>query len=419
MGTLDEYKVDHLILLVGGNPLPNYVAARVLGSKQITLVHSAGTESIAQRLKRALEACGGGQAVDLREVDESRAPSIYKGVHKCLEEHDLPSAGLHYTGGTKAMAVHAYRAVANWSKDNAAGFVASYLDARTQHLVIDDEHSPREEYVGDKLPLSLEEMLQLHGWTLPNALRTVPMLPRSASAIARACASDCIVSAKPGYQEWKTSVLYRACKRENSDRWRANGDLKKTTIDWPAGGKLDDVAVELRHELNLTSAQLDIGAAYKQLGMSEPEDFCKWLDGLWLEHYLLDVLQAIAEADIKPNPGQAFQGVKPKEVDLDLDVVAVVGYQLFAFSCGTAIGAGTRAQLKHKLFEAILRARQLGGDQARVALVSVCDDPAGLQAEARQQIDPEDQAQIRVFGCKDLADLKRCLESWMRKQRSR
>ncbi len=417
MSNLEAYRTDHLILLVGGNPLPNYVAARVLARQQITLVHSSSTEPIACRLRKAIEAACEGVQVDLCPVDESRAPSIYNGVRTKLQEHNLPTVGLHYTGGTKAMAVHAYRAIAEWSKKEGATFVASYLDARTQELVIDDERSPQTEYVGDKLSLTLDEMLNLHGWTLKHPPCKTPLLPRTAWAIAQSYASDNDKGVESAYQRWKETELYPACKRENSDKWRSKGELKKAQLAWPAGDALADVTLALKEELNQSGAWLDIGAAYKQLGMSEAEDFCRWLDGLWPEHYLLSVLQGLSEADVKPNDGQVFQGVKPKEVELDLDVAAIVGYQLFAFSCGTTTGKGAKAELKHKLFEAILRARQLGGDQARVALVSVYNDPSGLQAEARQQIDPDNQTQIRVFGCHHLANLGEHLEHWIREHR--
>ncbi|MCS6847940.1 MAG: hypothetical protein RMN52_09520 [Anaerolineae bacterium] len=419
MNDLERYRTDRLILLVGGNPLPNYVAARLLGKQRITLLHSNGTQAVANRLKQQIEAVLPGCGVDLCVVDEASAPSIYNGVHKLLND-EYKSVGLHYTGGTKAMAVHAYRAVADWAQKNKERFTASYLDARNQELVIDDERSPVRLPVGDALNLTLQEMLNLHGWKLKQQPRQQPILPKAARAIACSYAADCKQGVKSTYQEqWKQTVLYCTCRKNGSERWLSAGQLKQARLNWPAGGSLDAVAEALKVELNQTGEQLDIGAAYRHLGLSEPEDFCKWLDGLWLEHYVLDVLNNLSQPGTTPNPSQVFQGVNVTTagVELDLDVAALLGYQLFAFSCGTADGKGAKAQLKHKLFEVVLRARQLGGDQARVALVSVYTDPAGLQAEARQQIDPDNQAQIRVFGCAHLADLAAHIEQWIADQR--
>jgi hypothetical protein len=94
-----------------------------------------------------------------------------------------------------------------------------------------------------------------------------------------------------------------------------------------------------------------------------------------------------------------------------VDVIALRGYQLFAFSCSTD---KKKPLLKLKLFEAYIRARQLGGDEARVALVCCSNDPEGLEHEMRRDVDPE--GRIRVFGRKHLADLKVHIESWIRSQ---
>ena len=43
--------------------------------------------------------------------------------------------------------------------------------------------------------------------------------------------------------------------------------------------------------------------------------------------------------------------------------------------------------LKQKLFEAYIRARQVGGEEARVALICCEDDPVRLEAEMKRDID--------------------------------
>src|SRR5450759_2043811 len=136
---LSAYRVNHLILLVGGNPLPNWVAARLLlkdsseaqgQPRKIWLLHSDGsdgepsTKEIAQRLKKLLckhlfpqiEDCGASNQettpegivlVGIPSADkigiENHLPQIIQG----LKGHSR--IGLNYTGGTKPMAVHVYR----------------------------------------------------------------------------------------------------------------------------------------------------------------------------------------------------------------------------------------------------------------------------------------------------------------------
>lgn len=121
-----ERKVCHLLMLVGGNPLPNAVAGKLLVAPggTITLVHSggaAGTGKVAQRLKQWLEEQARKEQtsvkVELKEVSESNPSTIVQGVKERLEAVNAPSVGLNYTGGTKAMAVHAYRTVEQWAKE--------------------------------------------------------------------------------------------------------------------------------------------------------------------------------------------------------------------------------------------------------------------------------------------------------------
>ena len=50
-----EYRHSLLILLVGSNPLPNYLAACALRPRRIALVHTAETKDAKDRLRRELE----------------------------------------------------------------------------------------------------------------------------------------------------------------------------------------------------------------------------------------------------------------------------------------------------------------------------------------------------------------------------
>jgi len=418
----NEVRCDHLILLVGGNPLPNYVAARILTSENATLslIYSEDSKQIADRLIDRLGETF--RFTKTEPVDESRASSIQSQIKYALRQYpDARKVGLHYTGGTKAMAVHAYRTVEHWAAECGAQPSFSYLDARTHKIIFDSPDSTLDEvYVGDGLTLTLDEMLALHGWQQQSQPRTAPILPETARAIADAYVKHGRDKDQP-YQLWKQEELYPKCKSDRKDdskdernEWKRSRDLKQVKLAWP-GNALLSIADTLRKETRQHSnAELDIEAAQIATGLSEPIDFCKWLDGIWLEHLVLHALHNLPD---ELRPQQAFQGVNVavNKGNFDLDVVAIFGYQLFGFTCGTATGKGARSELKLKLFEGLLRTRQIGGDQARTALVCVYEDPDGLQAEARQQIDPD--GRIRVFGLKHLASLEHELAHWIRSQR--
>jgi len=98
----------------------------------------------------------------------------------------------------------------------------------------------------------------------------------------------------------------------------------------------------------------------------------------------------------------------------EFDVAATRGYQLFAFSC---YAGEQREKAQRKLFEACVRARQMGGDEACVALVCCADDTAVIEAAVCDALDIADdgsQPRVKVFGRADLAALPEKLDSWIR-----
>lgn len=140
----------------------------------------------------------------------------------------------------------------------------------------------------------------------------------------------------------------------------------------------------------------------------KPRDWIGWLSSKWIEHHVLDVLNGLADTLCLH---ERAQNIVPKEVEFDLDITALRGYQLFALSCATG---KDKDKLKLKLFEAYVRARQLGGDEARIALVCYSEAPGKLEHEMKRDVDPE--GRIRVFGRTHLADLDSYLADWIREQ---
>jgi hypothetical protein len=386
----DEVRCDHLILLVGGNPLPNAVSACLLLKQggRVTLIYSKGSLDVARRLadwlRQRLQAVIDPVNAQLC-VQEQEPASIYNHVRRALDQHGGDTVGLNYTGGTKAMAVHAYRAVEAWAPSRNRKAIFSYLDARTNCMIFD--HSPWAISVDRQASLQLDDMLKLHGWCLASTPVQKPILARTAVAIATAHAADC-GSNQPAYAAWKGKL-----------------STKVTEVDWPTGPQLDEVAKALKQELEVGqegSEKLNLHKAGQRFGIP----IAAWLTGSWLEHYVLHVLTNVLSLT-------AYQGISVCQPNFELDAATVVGHHLFAFSCTTQT---KKDELKLKLFEAVLRARQLGGDHAGVALVTVVDSSLALsiQNEVRQQIDADER--IRVFGCAELGQLDHYISCWIEEQ---
>jgi hypothetical protein len=127
---------EPLFLLVGENPLPNYVAAMKLLETGGTayLVYTNQTNAPKEQLKNALKNQGfNSKAVALDKENtasnKSNAHRIYTKIQEDAQK--IPTnqrIGLHYTGGTNPMAIHAYRAIADLPRTDT---VYSYLDAKT------------------------------------------------------------------------------------------------------------------------------------------------------------------------------------------------------------------------------------------------------------------------------------------------
>lgn len=429
----DKFKVvDHLILLVGGNPLPNAVAGKLLVKSDgtITLIHSEGTADVAKRLCQWLKENRVARDVKLKQVEEANPTSIIEGVKECLEEAKPRTVGpnytvgLNYTGGTKVMSVHAYRAVEQWTSERSIKAVFSYLDARTLKMVFD----PVNPGTDVSLKLNLNDLLTLHGWKLSNS-REEPILPRTARKLLNIHAKEQTAQA---WAKWLQEELFQKARRskrvpincprspdgqpctieEPTQNWLSQGELKKVVLQWPSQPDLEEVIQTMKDELKQTDS-LQLGNAAQACGYKYVEDFCKWLNGGWLESAVLDALQNCAHNCAlhvtKMNLELASGSNNPTR--FEFDVVGMRGYQLFAISCSTDTQKGL---LKLKLFEAYVRARQLGGDEARVALVCCSNDPEGLEHEMRRDVDPE--GRIRVFGRKHLANLDKYLEEWIRSQ---
>lgn len=416
-------KVKHLVLLVGSNPLPNAVASQLLVKAEgvVSLVHSQGTARIANNLKNWIEARRRSENLQiyLKQVDESNPFSVYDGVKQILDKVDCSvdcsSVGLNYTGGTKVMSVHAYRAVQEWAGEKKVSPVFSYLDARTLEMMFEDPEMRSEQRIpaGLAIQLTIDDLLALHGLQRKSSSNREPFLPKSAFALAQTLADPNRINE---WKEWICKELRSKAKRddrkeESKSKSESEGVQIEFSLDDCFGKFLQASRSKLSIPEGSNATQLTATISEKDLGQ-----LCHWLDGKWLEDYVFVSVQSLKQDlsindfaqsfDIKKHGSATDSGFK-----FEIDVVAVRGYQLFVFSCSTSKEKG---RLKPKLFEAYVRARQLGGDEARVALVCLSDDPHNLEREMQRDFAAE--GQIKVFGQTHIKDLGNHIREWILQQ---
>src|SRR5437867_71537 len=132
-----------LILLVGSNPLPNYVAVAMLRPERVHLVYSQQTEQVMKRLKECIE------TPPLSIPVEQAGCYGIQDANNVREIRDLVKrlpcgAALHYTGGTKRMSTHIHAGCLE--REGRRDEHASYLDDEKDLLRFDSgEDSKLEE----------------------------------------------------------------------------------------------------------------------------------------------------------------------------------------------------------------------------------------------------------------------------------
>ena len=414
----DKYKVDHLFLLIGENPLPNCVAANLLLNKGGTayLVHTTNTEIQAKRLKSILDSTLSefqkAQLISLSKY-ESDAFHIQDEISRKIQSLNNARLGLNYTGGTKAMAVHSYRALFRQARPDT---VFSYLDSRRLEMCIDREDTERihRKVKPELLRVDLKTIFELHGWKWGSEPIHEPEMFNAAKAFAEFHTDKDDLTA---WRNWCAQVL-RPVTKDDKDNWLEDKDLKEvpplsldSVISRPQI-KCALIELGLTEELSLQTV--------KERGFKKIKYVCKWLDGEWLEHYVLQKVKDISEKWLIHESATSFwigTAKNPKENKFQFDVAFIRGYQLFAISCTTD---ATKQLCKSKLFEAYIRAQQLGGSEARVALVCCASqkDVKVLRTEITNVLNSEADSptkdyKIAVFGRDDLMDISEKIAEWI------
>ena len=293
------YQTDVLILLVGTNPLPNYVAACLLAKPKATiyLLHSQqdgrNTYEVARRLQTALKKsdCRPDLDIRLRGISRSDPADTYRKIKMLLSEvPSVADVGLNYTGGTKAMAVHVYHAL----REKYPSGIYSYLDAASLMMIVTKEGMPTQRTpVGQDIELDFETLFALHGYKIEQ-IRCEPEHTTLSHAIAQVCATP------QGFHEWKG----RWDKQKQSKGWLQSGrPLKElpTRHDYP---HLDPI-IRVFERWGGTPEHVA-----QRLGCNTLDSCYIWFSGTWLEEYTFKCLKSTAEhlnikalgIDLKPVP---------------------------------------------------------------------------------------------------------------------
>lgn len=380
-----HYSSAWLILLVGSNPLPNYLSACALRPGKIALVYTEETEDAKDRLKRKLKEVLTSDVEDALVKDATDAREVRRTI-----DHVLPGKNtevlLNYTGGTKVMAVHARMAF--YERGGTAEH-ASYLDeggkGRQPRLRFDcGDSKPLAEF--EDVPLNLQTVFSLHG------IVHTPRTPKDPAPIADDARK---ILCKVLQDVPLAAALY--CERERLEEY--SNPLKAV----PEPFRAERYGLALSQPIFPTEQLKDLGNS--DWRKSWFKQWYSFIGGEWLEEWVGKQIHAL---DLQPKP-EIVIGVNARrgleKAELEVDIAAVSGHRSYFISCTTD---ATKSVCKSKLFEVAVRSRHLGGDLARAALVCLAGDT--ITSQLQKDIDDLWGASnsTKVFGLSDIREWSDC-----------
>ncbi|MBN2089190.1 hypothetical protein JW964_06240 [candidate division KSB1 bacterium] len=400
----------HLALLIGTNPLPNYVTAahlieKVKELKFIWLIHTAKTNDIAQRLAEVLKKKF--SSIEIRFCgleDPGKALFIRKNIEELILSKISRNDKLHlnYTGGTKNMVVHGYLAFQT-SDLEIENLSFSYLDTHDFNLKFDDGS-----YTSDDLrklvSIQFEDLLALHDCHKKPSEKQIKWYDAN-KVIHEFIEQEIILD----FIKWKRDIIRPIFydqrgrlvrpNRVNRKEFRPDHpffiNAFKLIKNFPA-----EQAWHFDKEENLIIP--DSKSAFDD----QKGDFVqgiRYLDGFWLEFYIIEILARHIDKDklnlkLMANT-RMVKGAARK--DFEIDVMLLNGYQL----CGITVTTDdSEGRCKSKAFEILHRSQQIGGEEARSILVAPLIRPVADKIEADLKVDLGGAENFCIAGLEDLPE---------------
>lgn len=421
-----------LILLIGSNPLPNYVVASYLLNPRrqdkdtlpmidkIMFVVSEETLSFAKNIKALLENQYSFSDFVFANLNKKhRESSVIRDeilTKLCELPDEISTIHLNYTGGTKPMAVFAHQTILSFAKDKKNTLITSDLMPETFKLnteiirpesedcievgnsKIFPEYGDLREYV----EIGIEELLKLHNMAITSAgdVMTSETIEQTGKwmnknfwifdDLKKAFAID-ELRGKDSDKEnsLKNKNIYENGLKSFFKLMKNGNDLKLRIFnDYFKSGGGSYWLEEKNGDYYLRKSLLNVN--YPALS------FVEFICGKWLEEY---VLKAILDCGKSISFSLVRKNVKVNKDnrEAEFDVILMKGYQLFLISCSTD---SKIQRIKHKAFEALYRAEQIGGEHAQVIMVSMLPNDCNKNDAARKNNINELKKDISQFNAR-------------------
>ena len=427
---MNSYDFSDLVLLIGTNPLPNFVVAKYFmeknpSLKRIWMIISDGigeqisTSKIADNLISVLTEIN--TKIKFPKffsiTDIGDAESIFTTVStmqaEIIKSKEFYRVHLNYTGGTKAMSVHVYRAFEAKFQDQCE---FSYLDARDFKLKMDYQKFKTMPKMYEKVNMSILDLIKMHNCdesgkfdenknkTLNTIKELEPARKYLVGLIGTENWQDKLKDfAKNGYL-LKTIVddMYLKKEKENSLH------LETRMREYVANEHILEAMRLIPPEYRLL--QDDKTIVPKNAGdKKKKKKAANFFGGVWLEHYIYEFLNKkieeineieVASQTIAIETDVSIKKENTKNKPFQIDVLLINGYQLCGISCTTDATPGL---CKGKSFEIIHRTQQFGGEEAKAILVCFLSNEQIEEFEIDIQSHTLTESRFKVLGIDDLA----------------
>ncbi len=263
-----------LILLVGTNPLPNFVVAEYFLQinphiQSIWLIYSeenrlqSGTNNQARNLETLLQKRWSEKHkslhMPLEKVlisDVSNAIVIRNEIEKKMinKLNDSFQLHLNYTGGTKAMAHHVYLCLQKSGNKFPCKF--SYLDGNNFRLIVDD-YGIENDDLRQKVQIDFSELISLHGFKRVNKDKEIDFV-KAEEMFQKFIDVDSKESLNDGY--WLEDYIAKMLNRKFKGQLNSGeGVLQNWVIKKPEWQKKFELDVIMVHGYHLTGISCTIG----------------------------------------------------------------------------------------------------------------------------------------------------------------
>ena len=388
---------DTLIILVGGNNIPNLYAIKQLlrNGGTLILIHSKDTLKHAQIVVEVSK-----KSVSYNthyiQIDLSDPKSLNTILRKELAGLEN-SIHFHYTGGTKFMVTSTLFVLESLGYE----MEYSYIFSDRNHMTIHGSDGKITEILEINLCLTLDDLLTLHflGDSKPR-YQTHLQFPKTQEEIAKL-----IITNKSAMKNFTNKRIRPLMKKDTKNKLSASTPLK-----FPPA--VESVKKGVCEDLNLKTDSIPLNTIHELTGMGI-SSILRWFDGSWLESYVYDILDS-NRSNLNINElGYSLEISPPnKSEGFELDVFCIIQGVFFGISCTT--DSHNRSNKKKKLFEVSQRATQIGGSEARSALVSFEKNPESLEEELVTSTRLV-RSKIKVFGIGEFSNLETHLIDWIKK----